>query len=86
MLALVGPGRPNTLHIAIREGETERYPTIDFDLRIQEVLTIDKPATFDSFSDADDEGAGQGPLPVYIDIIHPLPDGEIIESAYFPDA
>lgn len=85
-LELVGPGRPNTLTISVRDGETMRYPTIDFDLRIQEILTIDKPATFDSFADADDEGAGQGPLPVYIDIVHPLPDGGIIESAYFPDA
>jgi hypothetical protein len=85
-LELAGPGRPNTLPITVEEGKTLRYSTIDFDLRIQEILIIDKASAFDSFSDADDEGAGQGPLPMFIEIIHPEPDGEVIESAYFPDA
>ena len=88
MLALVGPGKRNTMPIQVK-GATEQpppYRTLDFELRIQEICTIDMAASFDVFSDADDEGEDLGPLPMFLEITHPEPDGEVIEQAYFPDA
>ena len=85
-LSLVGPGRRGTLPIQIKEGETLNYPTIDFELRIEEILGIDMGESFDAFSEANGEGQALGPLPMFLEIIHPEPDGEVIEQAYFPDA
>ena len=86
MLALVGPGKRNTLTIPIKEAEPKVYRTIDFDLRVQEIYNIDMDASFDAMAEADDEGEVLGPLPIFLEIIHPEPDGEVIEQAYFPDA
>jgi hypothetical protein len=85
-LALAGPGRPGVLRIVVDQSEkTLVYPTVDFDIVIQEILSIDKASTFDELADASDDGQGDGPLGAQFTFIYPEPDGETYATAYFPD-